>query len=469
MNLLHNKNSIYAYELGDKRLNKRLGKIVKKMQVSVESSTPQVMGDRGQTKGYYRFINNKKVESSALIAGYSLDSRTCSLASASTLLAIQDTTSLHYSTNRAAPNLDCLETDISKGFMLHNHLLISDNGIPLGLFSQSFFARKAEDLGKSKANTRKKTPIEAKESYRWLEEFNALQEAYKDATDKTIVQICDREADIHELLEARKYTHIHYLIRSSYERASADRTEASIWAQVEAVPFSYAYELVLPATNKRTSTRTATMEVRYKYVTINPGYRKGYKLKAQGVWILETKEVSPVPEGDEAIHWRLLTSIPILTKEIAATIIRYYVLRWLIERFHYVLKQGLKVEDLQIETPQALQNAIVLKSWQAIDVMILHAYTQIDTTITLQEAGFSQKDYEIAFQYAKKCCNSKEVKQTAPTVKHFTRLIAQIGGHSLQVSKPIGVVAIWRGWTLFGIIKKVILSITIACDEDVGK
>lgn len=442
--------SISGFTLSDSRLNKRLGVLYKQLQNSVGQSTPHTINNRGQTKAYYRFINNKKVSSKNLINGYGSYSRSAVL-SGDVILAIQDTTTLNYSTNRSAVHLDCLESEKHKGFMLHNHLLMNELGVAMGLFSQQFYARTPESLGKSKTNKRKHTPLKEKESYRWLEQFESLQEAYKDQTDKTIIELCDREADIHEVLQACKYEHIHYIIRSSYERSSPNE-EASIWQQVANEPYAYEYTLNILQSNQRMA-RVAKMQVRYKPVTITASYRKDKSIHPQDLWILETKEISPTPEGEKPIHWRLLTSIPITSCEIAAQIIGYYVLRWIIERFHYVLKQGLNVEDLQIENPEALKNAIILKSWIALEVMTLTYTTRANPTMTLKQAGFTQQEYQLAYQYAQKRCNTKEIKQNQPTLIDFTRIIAQIGGHSLQAKKEIGIVSIWRGWNTFNIIR----------------
>lgn len=448
------------FQLGDTRLNHRLEKLFHQTRQGVGMSTPQMINNKGQTKAYYRFINNKRVKYTALCSGYSAYSR-AHVSDSEVVLAVQDTTTLNFSTKRSASVLDCLESAQDKGFMLHNHLLMNGLGCPLGLFYQLLYGRPVETLGKSKANLRKQTPFCDKESYRWLAQFEALQEAYADDTSKLVIQICDREGDIHELLQARKYDHIHYIIRSSYERSSEDN-EASIWQQVADEPYAYTYELAIDKSKARTQ-RIALMEVRYKEVEIKASYRKDKSIFPQTLWILETQEVNP-PQGEDPIHWRLLTSMPITNPDIAGQIIQYYVLRWVIERFHYVLKQGVLVQDLQIQTKEALQNAIILKSWAALDVLTLAYMPKTNNNITLQQAGFCQKDYDIAYEFAKKRCNSKEIKKEQPLLSDFTRLIAQIGGHSLQKNKTIGVNSIWRGWTTFTTIKET-LSLF---EKDVG-
>jgi Transposase DNA-binding/Transposase DDE domain len=460
MNKLDFTKSIDFFELGDFRLNKRLVTLFHQTGQSYCLSTPQSINNRGQTKAYYRFINNKRVKYTELISGYSTYSRQ-NISDSAVILAVQDTTTLNYSTKRSAPVLDCLASPTDKGFMLHNHLLMNGLGCPLGLFSQLMYNRKAETLGKGKTNLRKQTPFCDKESYRWLSQFEALQDAYSGDATKLVIQICDREGDIHELLQARKYDHIHYIIRSSYERSSADN-DANIWEQVANEPYAYTYELSVDSSNERTK-RKATMEVRYKEVQIKASYRKDKSLVPQTLWLLETREVNP-PQDEAPIHWRLLTSLPITDADIAGQIIQYYVLRWVIERFHYVLKQGVLVQDLQIETKEALQNAIILKSWAALEVLTLAYMPKTNEQITLKQAGFCQKDYDIAYQFAKKRCNTKETKKEEPLLSDFTRLIAQIGGHSLQKNKTIGVNSIWKGWTTFSTIKDAIALF----DKDVG-
>jgi Transposase DDE domain len=49
--------------------------------------------------------------------------------------------------------------------------------------------------------------------------------------------------------------------------------------------------------------------------------------------------------------------------------VRYYALRWLIERLHYTLKSGCGIEKLQLETVQRLQNAVatyLLIAWRLL-------------------------------------------------------------------------------------------------------
>lgn len=57
------------------------------------------------------------------------------------------------------------------------------------------------------------------------------------------------------------------------------------------------------------------------------------------------------PPGDQKpVEGMLFTTLPVRTMAEAATCLRGYSDRWRIERYHYVLQSGCRVEDLPLET-----------------------------------------------------------------------------------------------------------------------
>src|SRR5690606_18391206 len=74
------------------------------------------------------------------------------------------------------------------------------------------------------------------------------------------------------------------------------------------------------------------------------------------------------PEED-IIHWKLLTTLEITNVCDALQCVKWYTSRWLIERFHYVLKSGTKIEELQLKDAVSLQKAIAVYSMAAFRVM----------------------------------------------------------------------------------------------------
>ncbi len=457
-------------DLPDKRLNKRLQQILMQLDGKLEESIPVALADPGQSKAYYRFINHEGVEAQALLEA----NRQVVLGHAAqekVVLAIQDTTELDFTGKRSAKELGCLSYVHQKGLFLHNHLLLTEQGEALGLFDQAFFERDPSKLGGSKK--RRHQPFEQKESFRWLEQFNQLQQAFQHQAHQQLIQIADREADIHELLQAPTTAHVHFIIRSRHERRSQPLSplpsqepaqgqqpahQQSIYEQLGAQQSQFSYQL--PVDHPEHGKRVAHLQVRYQQVLIEPAYRpkEQTQLKPLTLWLVETTEVD-APLAVEPLCWRLLTSLPVEDNEQAQRVIRYYSYRWRIERFHFVLKQGAQVEKLQLGQVEALKRAIIVYSWIALKVLQTQHLLLKEPQAPLTSIGLSELDYLIAYQYLKsKAPNSKATKlppkSPKPTLLEWAQLMARIVGGRLPKDNTLGVVSLWRAYSQFLLIRQ---------------
>ena len=64
---------------------------------------------------------------------------------------------------------------------------------------------------------------------------------------------------------------------------------------------------------------------------------------------IETYELNPPVDVDQPIRWVLLTSLPVTNFDTALQVIHYYIRRWIVERFHFLLKSGgAQIENLQL-------------------------------------------------------------------------------------------------------------------------
>ena len=77
--------------------------------------------------------------------------------------------------------------------------------------------------------------------------------------------------------------------------------------------------------------------------------------------VLLVEEATSPAEG-KPIRWLLLTTLPIDSFEQAWQCVVWYSLRWLIERFHFTVKSGCRIEQLQLETAARLLNALTTYS-----------------------------------------------------------------------------------------------------------
>lgn len=444
----------------DKRLEVRMNRILSQIKVEAGESIPNRIKNRDQIKAYYRFINHKKVSPTVLSTAYQQETLRHARLYRDILLSVQDLTELDFTNSRPGALLGPMEYKYRKGMYLHNHILMDRSGVPLGLFSQRFIVRDMAYFGQG--NARRFRPFEEKESYRWFEEYQALEAAFADDPSREVLCICDREADIHELLQARTQPHVHYLIRSRHNR-KLDQSKDKIYQEVAGQAVSFTYDLALPKSDKHPA-RTAHLSVRYTPVTIHAGYRpKGQQqLRPQTVNLIEIKEQNP-PQKVKPICWHLLTSMPIDYPEQAQQLIQFYCLRWVIERFHYVLKQGFKIEERQIKDTQALQNAIIIDSWPAIQICATHYLAHNHPNMPLAQMTIDPDDYQLIIQFLLKRYNIKLTQHPQPTVEHFHRALATLGGFQGQKNKKPGMITLARGWKALSLIKE-----AIAFQIDVG-
>lgn len=363
----------------------------------------------------------------------------------SLLLTVQDTTEAHYSGKRSSEYLGSMAYEHQKGLFLHNHVAFTPSGNPMGLFDQFHFSRTPQTLGTLKAK-RKSRWFEEKESYRWLAQFERLQSAMADFPSVTVVDICDREADIQELLQARRYHHVHYLVRSRGDR-KVECNDLTIRQAVAQTPVLGSYSVEV-RDDKGKYMRTATLSIQVAKLKVNGRLAHKRYLTPTDITVLLASETEP-PQGEEPLDWLLVTSIEVNSLEDALQVVGFYTLRWRIEMFHYVLKQGCQIEELQLKEPQALQNAIALYSLLALQVMRLHYWAQEQPQAPLQLAGFEPLAFKVAALYlnTKAGANYQADKQQ-PTVHDLVTVTAHLGGSMLWKHKPIGLKTLWRGLLL---------------------
>ncbi len=113
--------------------------------------------------------------------------------------------------------------------------------------------------------------------------------------------------------------------------------------------------------------RQAVVDIRYATVTLLPPKRtkstEAIPLEPLQVQIVEGREVDPLADVKEPIHWILMTTLPVESLAVAHQIVSFYTYRWLVERFHYVFKSGgCHFEDSQLRAIAKLGGFIGRKS-----------------------------------------------------------------------------------------------------------
>lgn len=220
-------------EFGDQRLTNRLGKIVEELGAQPTMSVPAATQGRAEMEAAYRFFDNPKVSPEKILQPH-LDATRERIRQADVVLLVQDTTELDLTRPRQqVQGAGPLECDSRRGAFFHPLVAFNAGGLPLGVAWQKSWARDkilTELTAKEKEQRRHKTPIEEKESIRWIEGIRAAREVAEACPQTTCVCVADSEADIYELFSEPLVTprgQVHLLVRACQNRTLSDHDEHS--------------------------------------------------------------------------------------------------------------------------------------------------------------------------------------------------------------------------------------------------
>jgi hypothetical protein len=140
-------------DLADERLNRRLRKLLAQVGGAMGQSIPLVCQDWANTKAAYRFFSNDRVNEADILAGHFLSTRDRMANQHGLVLMLHDTAEFTYQRERPEANgiTRSVNSGLDKagrvrshtlcGIMMHSHLAISTDGLPLGLAAIKFWTR----------------------------------------------------------------------------------------------------------------------------------------------------------------------------------------------------------------------------------------------------------------------------------------------------------------------------------------
>lgn len=441
-----------SVKLGDDRLNHRLLKVADDLLNHPTEPIHAACGSWAEAKAAYRLFDNDKLQEISLLQIHQKETLSRLEKSKETIFAIQDTTILNYTHHPKKRGINKINKNIgfekpSTGCLLHNTLLITESGLPLGLLDQKIFQHQT-----GKKIDHKRRPIAEKESFRWIE---ALKTTKSLCLEKLVITLGDRESDIFELFAEAEDIQAKVLVRATKDRIlikeNPDQENKTLWTHMRKVPLAGIQIIDLPARHNQPE-RSVTLEVRHSEITFKPPQRyPGAKEKKltpivmQAVWLYESNP----PSGVEPLEWMLLTNMPVSSVEEAVRIGKWYRLRWQIECYHRVLKSGCKIEECRLETYERLKKYIRLKSIIAFRLLWLTLINRISPEIPSSQI-LEEHEWKALYCYITK---SRIPPETSPSVKEAVRMIARLGGFlGRKHDGEPGMIYIWRGWEKLSII-----------------
>lgn len=451
------KQEFGTVELGDKRLRDRLIKIAEARWKRPDGSYLEAAeGDCAATKGYYYFIDSPRetLNPEAMIATHR--ERTIErMMSHDTVLVVQDTTDLNFATRPHTKGLGSIGTNQtgakSLGLHLHSSLVLTTDGLPLGVLRSTCYAPEAKGKVGKKSVGR---PIEEKKSFRWLQGHRDCVKIAKKMPKTRILTVMDREGDIFELFVDAEPTRkrVGVLVRAMHDRRLEDK-ERKLFEELKASKNKARIEVLLPRQRRKVAKRgkseqkgvpgrQATLTVKFQQVTIESSRSD---LRSKGpitLWGVYAREEKP-PADAKRIEWRLLTTEKVETAEDAARIVDLYTRRWRIEEWHRVLKQGCKVQEHQNETAERLKRVIVIDAviaWR-IQLMTLLGREVPDLPCTV-----FFDEWEVNVLAALEVEKGKRGMKPPFTLGQAIILVAKLGGYlGRRSDPPPGAECIWTG------------------------
>lgn len=449
------KDEVSDASFGDQRLTKRLGRIVEELGAKPTMSVPAATHGRAEMEAAYRFFDNPKVSPEKILKPH-LQATRHRIQQSNVVLLVQDTTELDLTRpTQQVQGAGPIECDSRRGAFFHPLVAFDADGLPLGVAWQKSWARDKilEELtAKEKQQRRKKTPIEQKESIRWIEGIRAAREVAEACPRTTCVCLADSEADIYEMFSeprGTKDSQVHLLVRACQNRTTSD--PQSNWLDAAratsclfrcSVNVSARDAKIEGETRKRRQSRDARIaevEVRATTVTLRPPYRHDRKLPQVTVNVVLVEETNP-PDGLTPIQWLLVTTLPIDDPEQVRLIVSYYCVRWQIEIYFRTIKSGCRVEERQFETLGRLLNCLAVYSIVAWKIMYLCRLGRECPDLDC-EVVFEPSEWKSVYMTVRQAAPPA----TPPKLNEVIRMIAALGGYVPRRKTQPGPQTLWLG------------------------
>lgn len=468
-------NEMKAADLGDKRLNDRLRDVLSQLAARPTASIPAACGGRAEMTAAYRLFDNEKATFARILQVHA-DATRQRMAAQPVVLLVQDTSEVDVTRpEQQVAGAGPLDGDSRRGALLHVLHGFTPDGTPLGTIGATAWVREEKTVCASLSRAeRAATPIEEKESYRWVVALEQAREQAQQCPGTQFICVADSEADIYELLVegTKEPRSCDWIVRACQDRAlladadSKKSGEKHLRDHVLAKCVLFRQTIQVRGRKAKVNcevrgrrqprdSRQAEVEVRAARVTLRPPWRSDRKLPPVTVNVVLVSEVDP-PAGDEPVEWLLITSLPVHDIEQVRLIVQYYCGRWMIEVFFRVLKSGCRVEERRFEQMDRLLACLavyLIVAWRTLYVCRLGRSCPEMSC----EAVFEPAEWKSVWKVVQR----EDPPNEPPPLGMMVRLVAQLGGYvNRKRTDPPGPQTVWIGlqrmhdfalcWQLFG-------------------
>jgi hypothetical protein len=333
-----------------------------------------------------------------------------------------------------------------RGLKVMNAMVLSADGVPLGVSSQRYWTRAERGRHKNRDELRPKD----KETQHWLDAIKQTRDVMaKHASSTRCWFQLDREADAWPMLKEAGLGEHWFTIRACRKRwvLQPDGTKTRLWPLLEQQPVKTTYALEVRAAVRRKE-RRANMVVRACEVTLRIRDKRTKELSRLNVNVVQAIEHGTTPVGEKPIQWTLLTNRPIETFKDIADVIAGYSMRWRIEELHRTWKSGAcSVEENQLRSPGAAAKWATILIGVAARIERIKQLSRERPELPATDEFSPVEIKAAALLYFGKAAKTKIAPATTPTVAEVTLWIAYLGGYTGKTSSggPPGSITLSRG------------------------
>lgn len=435
--------------MGDKRLNKRGKRLLKRFSDKPMESIPESCKGWSETKAAYRFFENESVTARRVIKPHRLATLD-RIRRERVVLLIEDTTTLNYSGQKEREDLGPIQQENVRGIFLHPMLAITPDRQCLGVVSYEQWSRQVW-TGKTAEERRAERcckRIKEKESYRWVRGYKKARKLAKAIPATQFIYMADREGDIYDIYhEAKKGfsdSTADWIIRATYDRAILDEVDPQkrkrLKGSVREEGSIGEIRFAMPALGNRKK-REVVQKIFTKEVTLLAPREKAKEgLTPVKVTVVMATEVNP-SAGEKAIEWVLLTSMEIPDLKAAVQVIQYYLSRWQIEIYFKILKSGCAIEKRQLSDKQRFDPCLAMYLIVAWRLLFLTMSGRAHPSLN-SECVFDQIEWQTAYIIIYK----KPPPKNSPPLQEVLNMVAQLGGFLGRKSDGYpGPKVMWKG------------------------
>lgn len=423
-------------DLGDERLNRRLELVLRRLADQPEKSIPGASRGWSETQAAYRFFNNEKVTAEKVLSPHR-EATLQRVRQHPVVLCVEDTSELDFTSRPKTEGLGPLNYELTRGINIHPLVAVTPEGLCLGVLDFWRWVRDASNHGGKDRQDRLSRPLEEKESLRWVEGYKKVSTLQKDVSEARMVYMADRDSDLFELFEAAESGSAAWLIRAAQDRAVVGG--GLVREKVSQSPCLGQVEFTLTPARGRSS-RRVVQSLWAARVLLRPPYRPDKKLAPVEVTAILAREENP-PAGETPVEWLLLSSLPVESFADACEKLHWYLCRWQIEVYFHILKNGCKVEQLQLQSRERIEVALALYLIVAWRVLYL---TRLGRTVPdlSCELAFSPQEWRAVYLVSKR----QKPPAQPPRLQEILALVAGLGGYLARKGDgPPGPKTIWIG------------------------